>query len=63
MERQNMLGKVSENNLFSTVSSYGDTEYGIRNVVLQTKKGVAWLLTELENLRGIRKRIEKGTRR
>ena len=33
-----MLGKVSETSLFSTVSSYGDTEYGIRNVVLQTKQ-------------------------
>jgi hypothetical protein len=31
-------GKISEANLFSTVSSYGDTEYGIWNVVLQTKK-------------------------
>jgi len=44
MERQNMLGKVSEmgnvseTNLFNTASSSGDTEYGIRNVVLQTKQ-------------------------
>ena len=38
MERQNMLEKISETNLFSTVSSYGDTEYGIWNVVLQTKQ-------------------------
>jgi hypothetical protein len=28
----------------------------------QKKKGVAWLLTELEKLRGIRKKTGKGTR-
>jgi len=84
-----MLGKVSETNLFSTVSSYRDTEYGMWNVtvteiqnvacgMLQLQRyriwhvecgatdetnGVAWLLTELEKLRGIIKKPEKGTRR
>ena len=38
MKRQNVLGKVSETSLFSTASSSGDTEYGIKNVVLQTKQ-------------------------
>ena len=51
MERQNVLWKVSETNLFSAVSSYEYTECDNTD---QTN-GVVWLLAELEKLRGIRK--------
>jgi len=62
MERQNMLGKVSETSLFSTAFwryRIWHKECGATNET----NGVAWLLTELEKLRGIRKKIDKGTRR